>query len=164
MSGQRSADDAGDNLGNDGSETIHHRNVNGGGNGTNGDTDENMHHHDNNGNGNNNNNLRRRNDSTASGMAGGCSMREGADSIELRGDGSSGGSGGSSSNSGSNHYSSSRPQHINHNNTASTTTNTNDGLAVFTWGRGEDGQLGLGDTADQDEPTYVRYCLIYFYI
>lgn len=29
------------------------------------------------------------------------------------------------------------------------------GLAVFTWGRGEDGQLGLGDTADQDEPTYV---------
>jgi len=31
-----------------------------------------------------------------------------------------------------------------------------DGLAVFTWGRGEDGQLGLGDTADQDEPTYVR--------
>ena len=31
-----------------------------------------------------------------------------------------------------------------------------DGLAVFTWGRGEDGQLGLGDTADQDEPSYVR--------
>lgn len=30
-----------------------------------------------------------------------------------------------------------------------------DGLAVFTWGRGEDGQLGLGDTADQDEPIYV---------
>ena len=30
-----------------------------------------------------------------------------------------------------------------------------DGLAVFTWGRGEDGQLGLGDTADQDEPTYA---------
>ena len=29
------------------------------------------------------------------------------------------------------------------------------GLAVFSWGRGEDGQLGLGDTADQDEPTYV---------
>ena len=28
-----------------------------------------------------------------------------------------------------------------------------DGLAVFTWGRGEDGQLGLGDTSDQDEPT-----------
>jgi len=28
-------------------------------------------------------------------------------------------------------------------------------LAVFTWGRGEDGQLGLGDTSDQDEPTYV---------
>jgi alpha-tubulin suppressor-like RCC1 family protein len=30
-----------------------------------------------------------------------------------------------------------------------------DGLAVMTWGRGEDGQLGLGDTSDQDEPTYV---------
>lgn len=30
-----------------------------------------------------------------------------------------------------------------------------DGLAVFTWGRGEDGQLGLGDTSDQDQPTYV---------
>ena len=30
-----------------------------------------------------------------------------------------------------------------------------DGLAVFCWGRGEDGQLGLGDTSDQDEPTYV---------
>lgn len=29
------------------------------------------------------------------------------------------------------------------------------GLAVFSWGRGEDGQLGLGDTSDQDEPTYV---------
>jgi alpha-tubulin suppressor-like RCC1 family protein len=28
-------------------------------------------------------------------------------------------------------------------------------LALFTWGRGEDGQLGLGDTNDQDEPTYV---------
>jgi len=28
-------------------------------------------------------------------------------------------------------------------------------LAVFMWGRGEDGQLGLGDTSDQDEPTYV---------
>ena len=31
-----------------------------------------------------------------------------------------------------------------------------DGLALFMWGRGEDGQLGLGDTSDQDEPTYVR--------
>ena len=30
-----------------------------------------------------------------------------------------------------------------------------DGLICFTWGRGEDGQLGLGDTSDQDEPTYV---------
>lgn len=34
-----------------------------------------------------------------------------------------------------------------------------DGLAVFTWGRGEDGQLGLGDTADQDEPIYVCVCV-----
>lgn len=32
---------------------------------------------------------------------------------------------------------------------------TVDGLAVFTWGRGEDGQLGLGDTSDQDEPSFV---------
>lgn len=30
-------------------------------------------------------------------------------------------------------------------------------LAVFTWGRGEDGQLGLGDTSDQDQPTYGTY-------
>jgi len=29
------------------------------------------------------------------------------------------------------------------------------GLAVFSWGRGEDGQLGIGDTSDQDTPTYV---------
>lgn len=29
------------------------------------------------------------------------------------------------------------------------------GLAVFSWGRGEDGQLGIGDTSDQDEPTHV---------
>jgi Regulator of chromosome condensation (RCC1) repeat len=152
MSGQRSADDAGDNLGNDGSDITNHRsgnnNVNGGGNG---DTEEHMHH----------NNVRRRNDSTASGMAGGCSMREGADSIELRGDGSSGTSNNSAIHG--NHYSS-RPQRIHPNagNTTTTNTSTNDGLAVFTWGRGEDGQLGLGDTADQDEPTYVccYYCLI----
>lgn len=26
---------------------------------------------------------------------------------------------------------------------------------LFAWGRGEDGQLGLGDTNDQEEPTYV---------
>lgn len=35
------------------------------------------------------------------------------------------------------------------------TSGNEDGLAVFMWGRGEDGQLGLGDTSDQDEPTYV---------
>lgn len=29
------------------------------------------------------------------------------------------------------------------------------GLAVFTWGRGEDGQLGVGDTQDLHEPTFV---------
>jgi len=28
-------------------------------------------------------------------------------------------------------------------------------LAIFTWGRGEDGQLGLGDTSDRDLPTAV---------
>lgn len=27
--------------------------------------------------------------------------------------------------------------------------------AVFTWGRGSDGQLGLGDTADQEIPCFV---------
>jgi Regulator of chromosome condensation (RCC1) repeat len=62
------------------------------------------------------------------------------------------------------------------NNTASVVTgdnrtgnsNNNHGkycLAVFTFGRGEDGQLGHGDTADQDEPTYVsffvRTCLLF---
>jgi alpha-tubulin suppressor-like RCC1 family protein len=40
-------------------------------------------------------------------------------------------------------------------NTASPTGPELDGLICFTWGRGEDGQLGLGDTSDQDEPTYV---------
>jgi RCC1 and BTB domain-containing protein len=29
------------------------------------------------------------------------------------------------------------------------------GLIVFSWGRGEDGQLGLGDTSDQHEPTFL---------
>jgi len=29
------------------------------------------------------------------------------------------------------------------------------GLVVFSWGRGEDGQLGIGDTSDQHEPTFV---------
>ena len=33
--------------------------------------------------------------------------------------------------------------------------NSGPSLAVFSWGRGEDGQLGIGDTSDQDEPTYV---------
>jgi len=49
------------------------------------------------------------------------------------------------------------PHH--HSGSSGTGSNTrlrdHDGLAVFTWGRGEDGQLGLGDTSDQDEPTYV---------
>ena len=158
MSGQRSADDAGDNLGNDGSETIHphHRNNN-----NNGHDDNEDHEHGGElqqqqppgGNLNQNNNLRRRNDSTASGMAGGCSMREGADSVELRGDGSLGHNG---SVLGSHHSSRPHQPRINHNTgNNAVATNTNDGLAVFTWGRGEDGQLGLGDTADQDEPTYV---------
>jgi Regulator of chromosome condensation (RCC1) repeat len=34
---------------------------------------------------------------------------------------------------------------------------SDDNLAVFAWGRGEDGQLGLGDTSDQEEPTYGTY-------
>ena len=46
-------------------------------------------------------------------------------------------------------------QHQKHNLFARRTLPDLDGLAVFTWGRGEDGQLGLGDTSDQDEPTYV---------
>jgi len=29
------------------------------------------------------------------------------------------------------------------------------GLSLFTWGRGEDGQLGLGDTSDQYQPSFV---------
>ena len=28
-------------------------------------------------------------------------------------------------------------------------------LTVYSWGCGEDGQLDIGDTSDQDEPTYV---------
>jgi len=28
-------------------------------------------------------------------------------------------------------------------------------IAIYTWGRGEDGQLGLGDTNDQSEPVLV---------
>jgi alpha-tubulin suppressor-like RCC1 family protein len=42
-----------------------------------------------------------------------------------------------------------------HQRKSSSTNMDLEGLAVFTWGRGEDGQLGLGDTSDQDEPTYV---------
>ena len=29
-------------------------------------------------------------------------------------------------------------------------------LTVYSWGRGEDGQLGIGDTSDQSEPTYIN--------
>lgn len=29
------------------------------------------------------------------------------------------------------------------------------GLAVFSWGRGEDGQLGIGDTSDLHHPQFV---------
>ncbi|KAG7338173.1 regulator of chromosome condensation RCC1 repeat protein [Nitzschia inconspicua] len=47
-----------------------------------------------------------------------------------------------------------RPE-INKRTTSHASHSEMDGLAVFTWGRGEDGQLGLGDTSDQDEPTYV---------
>lgn len=46
-------------------------------------------------------------------------------------------------------------RHRSSNNAAGPTSEIPEGLAVFSWGRGEDGQLGLGDTSDQDEPTYV---------
>lgn len=39
--------------------------------------------------------------------------------------------------------------------TTSRSIEHDEGLAVFMWGRGEDGQLGLGDTSDQEVPTYV---------
>lgn len=42
-----------------------------------------------------------------------------------------------------------------HNNNGNRSDVDNGDLIVYTWGRGEDGQLGLGDTSDQDEPTYV---------
>ena len=38
---------------------------------------------------------------------------------------------------------------------SSGTSSEMEGLAVFTFGRGEDGQLGLGDTCDSDEPKFV---------
>ena len=38
---------------------------------------------------------------------------------------------------------------------SNTNTTCNDELACFLWGRGEDGQLGIGDTSDQESPTYV---------
>ncbi len=153
MSGQRSADDAGDNLGNDGSEpNNNHNNHRPYGIGPHEPVPESEHHHH-----HNHHHTRRRQDSTASGMAGGCSMREGADSIELRtGDGSSRSSSSATTTAGLQ----SRSYHpSSHHHPAGAATTSNDGLAVFTWGRGEDGQLGLGDTADQDEPTYVSFFL-----
>mmetsp|Transcript_35801 Transcript_35801/g.55083 ORF Transcript_35801/g.55083 Transcript_35801/m.55083 type:complete len:595 (+) Transcript_35801:211-1995(+) len=42
-----------------------------------------------------------------------------------------------------------------HSSSSSFNKDRDDGLAVFSWGRGEDGQLGIGDTSDQHEPTYV---------
>lgn len=68
-------------------------------------------------------------------MAGGCSMREGPPERSRV---------------------TMQQQHSCSNATGSQLHHSDAGLAVFTWGRGEDGQLGLGDTADQDEPTYVR--------
>jgi len=43
----------------------------------------------------------------------------------------------------------------NNNRNCSQNSGEMDGLAVFTFGRGEDGQLGLGDTCDSDEPKFV---------
>ena len=39
--------------------------------------------------------------------------------------------------------------------TSQTSHHNRRGLVVFSWGRGEDGQLGLGDTSDQHEPTFL---------
>lgn len=30
------------------------------------------------------------------------------------------------------------------------------GLSLYVWGRGEDGQIGVGDTVDYDEPALVN--------
>jgi alpha-tubulin suppressor-like RCC1 family protein len=40
--------------------------------------------------------------------------------------------------------------------TSGTTAAAVDDNLLFAWGRGEDGQLGLGDTNDQAEPTFVE--------
>lgn len=45
--------------------------------------------------------------------------------------------------------------HRNDSSPPSSSASANHGLIVFSWGRGEDGQLGLGDTSDQLEPTFV---------
>ena len=37
-----------------------------------------------------------------------------------------------------------------------TTTPAADDNLLFAWGRGEDGQLGLGDTNDQALPTFIE--------
>ena len=47
------------------------------------------------------------------------------------------------------------PRPSRHRDTTTTMMAAGDENMLFAWGRGEDGQLGLGDTNDQDEPTYV---------
>jgi RCC1 and BTB domain-containing protein len=45
--------------------------------------------------------------------------------------------------------------HSTHRNNRPSTGGVTNGLIVFSWGRGEDGQLGLGDTSDQHAPTFL---------
>jgi Regulator of chromosome condensation (RCC1) repeat len=97
---------------------------------------------------------------SSSGMAGGCSMREGSDEMQrfnrFNGGSSNSNDGGGGGGTGHNDNLPYPNNLLNsYSNSSTTATTHSDGLAVFTWGRGEDGQLGLGDTADQDEPTYV---------
>jgi len=72
----------------------------------------------------------------AASVAAGCALRE---SRIGSGSGTA-----SSSSTASGHPSGPTPTHL-----------SEDALAVFSWGRGEDGQLGIGDTSDQHEPTFV---------
>eukprot|EP00531_Pseudo-nitzschia_arenysensis_P014444 CAMPEP_0116127674 /NCGR_PEP_ID=MMETSP0329-20121206/6962_1 /TAXON_ID=697910 /ORGANISM="Pseudo-nitzschia arenysensis, Strain B593" /LENGTH=626 /DNA_ID=CAMNT_0003621781 /DNA_START=253 /DNA_END=2133 /DNA_ORIENTATION=- len=89
----------------------------------------------------------------------GCSLSE-RDRFRPRNNSSNGGN--ENNNNNNNHHHRSSNNNNNNSNTSSPNAFKSEGrdtleggLAVFTWGRGEDGQLGLGDTSDQDEPTYV---------
>jgi Regulator of chromosome condensation (RCC1) repeat len=89
----------------------------------------------------------------AESVAAGCSIRE----LPSR----RGGDSSSSSNNNNNNYyyrsnnNNNMGMGLMMNDSSTMPLSSSDGLAVFSWGRGEDGQLGLGDTSDHDEPTYV---------